>query len=228
LHELLEKAQTPAAAPDAARGPDDRQATEAVVSVMLSEAARASLGTRCCSGSTPSPRPPARSASSRASCTISRPIIIIESEIPFVEDIVVGLLDPQRKNFPRGSTERASAVSGDDSRCFVDLRDSTTKLHLISFHAYRSLWDSEWAAHQLAIGEAAVLIGCERRADVPEPLRRVADLVLTMPRFDEKLFVQIFRHVMHASPPAGWRKGGGDWVRYLLHSDFHCAAAAHI
>ena len=65
------------------------------------------------------------------------------------------------------------------------------------------------------------MIGCERRADVPEPLRRVADLVLTMPRFDEKLFVQIFRHVMHASPPAGWRKGGGDWVRYLLHSDFH-------
>jgi hypothetical protein len=31
-----------------------------------------------------------------------------------------------------------------------------------------------------------VLIGCERRTDVPEPLRRVADLVLTMPRIDER------------------------------------------
>jgi AAA+ superfamily predicted ATPase len=223
FQEILETAQAQAATPaaEAAPGPDDRHATEAVVSVMLSEAARASLGhTLLQRFNTQSQAAGPLGQLTRFVHDFS-PIVIIESEIPFVEDIVVGLLDPDRKTFPPASTERASAVSGDDSRCYVDLRDSTTKLHLISFHAYRSLWDAEWAAHQLAIGEAAVLIGCERRADVPEPLRRVADLVLTMPRFDEKLFAQIFRHVLHSSPPAGWRKGGGDWVRYLLHSDFH-------
>jgi AAA+ superfamily predicted ATPase len=222
FEQLLERAQDkPAAVTEVPQGIDDRHATEAVVSVMLAEAARASLG------HTLLQRFNSQSQAGGALGQLTRfvhdfsPIIVIESEIPFVEDIVVGLLDPDRKAFPRGSTERASAVSGDDSRCYVDLRDSDTKLHLISFHAYRSLWDAEWAAHQLAIGDAAVLIGCERRADVPEPLRRVADLVLTMPRFDEKLFGQIFRHVMRASPPAGWRRGGSDWVRYLLHSDFH-------
>jgi len=219
--ELLAAAEAERSAQtEAEAGPDDRQATEAVVSVMLAEAARASLGhTLLQRFNTQSQAAGPLGQLTRFVRDFS-PIIVIESEIPFVEDIVVGLLDPQRQAFPRGGTERASAVSGDDSRCFVDLRDSTTKLHLISFHAYRSLWDAEWAAHQLAIGEAAVLIGCERRADVPEPLRRVADLVLTMPRIDERLFAQIFRHVMKASPPAGWRKGG-DWVRYLLHSDFH-------
>jgi AAA+ superfamily predicted ATPase len=221
LKDLLEHAQEKAAVSEAAPGIDDRHATEAVVSVMLAEAARASLD------HTLLQRFNSQSQAGGPLGQLTRfvhdfsPIIVIESEIPFVEDIVVGLLDPDRKAFPRADTERASAVSGDDSRCYVDLRDSDTKLHLISFHAYRSLWDAEWTAHQLAIGEAAVLIGCERRADVPEPLRRVADLVLTMPRIDEKLFVQIFRHVMRASPPASWRKGGGDWVRYLLHSDFH-------
>ncbi len=94
-------------------------------------------------------------------------------------------------------------------------------IFLISFHAYRSLWDAEWVAHQLAIHSSTVLIGCERQADVPEPLRRVADLVLTLPRIDRRLFPRIFTRVFGGPPPANWDRGGPDWTRYLIAADFH-------
>ncbi|HQR25173.1 MAG TPA: AAA family ATPase, partial [Steroidobacteraceae bacterium] len=42
-----------------------------------------------------------------------------------------------------------------------------------------------------------------------------------LPRIDERLFVQIFQQLMGVPPPADWDAGGGDWVRYLLHADFH-------
>jgi ATP-dependent Zn protease len=67
-----------------------------------------------------------------------------------------------------------------------------------------------------------VLIGCERFADVPEPLRRVSDLVLTLPRIDAAAFVEIFQAMYDVAPPAGWdQPDGGAWTRHLLHTDFH-------
>ena len=56
---------------------------------------------------------------------------------------------------------------------------------------------------------------------MPEPLRRVADLVLTLPRIDARLFVEVFQKVLGAPPPVAWDKDGADWTRYLLHTDFH-------
>jgi AAA+ superfamily predicted ATPase len=212
-----------AAAEDAqaAKEKSDLDVTEAFVSVLLAEAVRASLGHRLLQ------RFNTQSAAAGPTAQLTRfvtefaPIVVIESEIPFVEEIVVGLLDPDRDAFPTKRTRHATAVTGDDSRCWIDVREGDVRLHLVSFHAYRSLWDAEWTAHQLAIGEATVLIGCERRADVPEALRRVTELFLTLPRIDERLFVEIFRQVVGSPPPRRWRTGGGDWVRYLLHTDFH-------
>lgn len=222
LQEALRLAEARAVeAARAARTKGDLPVTEAFVSVLLAEAVRASLGHRLLQ------RFNTQSAAAGPIGQLTRfvkefaPIVVIESEIPFVEDIVVGLLDPGRAAFPAERTRHAAAVSGDDARCWVDVRESDTRLHLVSFHAYRSLWDAEWTAHQLAIGEAPVLIGCERRADVPEALRRVADMYLTLPRVDERLFVEIFRQVIGAPPPRRWRSGGSDWVRYLLHTDLH-------
>jgi ATP-dependent Zn protease len=217
----LERLLATAATKTGESRPDDRQVTEAVVSVLLAEAVRASLGHRLLQRF---------NSLAQASGSIGQltqfvrdfaPIVIIESEIPFVEDIVWGLLDPGRTVFPEQVVARASAVSGDDSRCAVDARSAQANLLLLSFHAYRTLWDAEWTSHQLAIGTSTVLIGCDRRADVPEPLRRVADLVLTLPRIDARLFVDVFRQVLGVPPPAGWDAGGSDWTRYLLHTDFH-------
>jgi hypothetical protein len=92
---------------EAEAGPDDRQATEAVVSVMLAEAARASLGHTLLQRFNTQSHPSGPLGQLTRFVHDFSPIIVIESEIPFVEDIVVGLLDPQRQAFPRGGTERA-------------------------------------------------------------------------------------------------------------------------
>ncbi len=225
LQEILRQAEARAAkaaeAARAAKAKSDLPVTEAFISVLLAEAVRASLGHRLLQ------RFNTESDAAGPVGQLTRfveefaPIIAIEAEIPFVEHIVVGLLDPERETFPKDGTRQAAAVSGDDTRCWVDVREAGARLHLVSFHAYRTLWDAEWTAHQLAIGEAPVLIGCARRADVPEALRRVTDLFLTLPRIDERLFVDIFRQVIGTPPPARWKTGGADWVRYLLHTDFH-------
>ena len=221
LEEALRVARTRAAeAERAAKAKGDLPVTEAFVSVLLAEAVRASLGHRLLQRFNTESNAAGPVGQLMRLIKELAPIIVIESEIPFVEDIVVGLLDT-REVSPTGTTRHAAAVSGDDSRCWVDLSVTDARLHLISFHAYRSLWDAEWTAHQLAIGAAPVLIGCARRADVPEALRRVTDLFLTFPRIDERLFIEIFRQVIGSPPPRRWRTGGSDWVRYLLHTDFH-------
>jgi ATP-dependent Zn protease len=199
----------------------DREVTEAVVEVLLTEAVRDAMDhtllqrfNRQSTGSGPIPQ----------LCRFlqsSQPIVIIESEIPFIEDIVAGLLNKKASMFADATIARAGASQFDDSQCVVATDRSSVLLHLISFHAYRSLWDAEKTSHQLGIGLASAFIGCSRRRDVPEPLRRVADLVLRIPRIDERLFVEIFSKVFGSSPPTGWDQDGGSWTRYLLHSDFH-------
>ena len=148
----------------------------------------------------------------------SMPVIVIESDIPFVEDFVAGLVDGPNRAISGGLISRA--IAADEMRCSID-PTTTAKLHLLSFHAYRGLHDAERTAHELAIGDCAVLIGCAREADVPEPLRRIADLTLTFPRIDRRRFVRIFERVFRAKPTPGWDAPGADWTQYLVPSDFH-------
>ena len=68
-----------------------------------------------------------------------------------------------------------------------------------------------------------MLIGCNRAADVPEPLRRIADSILTFPPIDRRRFARIFEGVFDAKPAAGWDAGGADWTHYLVPGDFHMA-----
>jgi AAA+ superfamily predicted ATPase len=198
--------------------PRDRDVTEAVVSVLLDGAIRARDETTDSSvllqhfnAETGSNKP-----IDRLTRLVSRsmPVIIIESDIPFVEDFVAALVAP-------GATvSRASASASDESCGEVSVAGSVD-VYLISFHAYRRLWDVERLAHELAIQDASVFVGCERLSDVPEPLQHIADLVLEFPRIDRKLFAQIFERVFHAKPAAGWDTAGADWTRYLVPADFH-------
>ena len=204
----------------------DRDVTEAIVSVLLEDAIRERDGAggggdlllRHFNSETGADKPIERLARI-VSCSV--PVIIIESDIPFVEDFVVGLIDGPNEAVTAGDIVRASVVPGDELRCLVDYASTGTSLHLISFHAYRGLFDAERTAHELALGDAAVLIGCERSSDVPEPLRRIADLVLTFPRIDRGRFARVFERVFGVKPTRGWDASGADWTRYLVPADFH-------
>jgi ATP-dependent Zn protease len=206
--------------------PRDREVTEALVEVLLEDAFQklegdapdGNLLLRHFNLETQGEKP---IAGLKRLVEHSLPVIIIESDIPFVEDFVAGLIAPDR--VATGAVEKAGALANqfDDTRCAVDLQDGMVELHLLSFHAYRGLFDAERTAHELALRDVAVLIGCERSADVPEPLRRMADLVLTFPRIDRRLFARIFERVFHAKPAPGWDSANADWTRYLVPADFH-------
>ena len=146
----------------------------------------------------------------------TKPVILFESDIPFVEDFVAALLGGDE------STQRASRAStaGDDLTCSISV-NSYASVYLLSFHTYRTLVDAERSAHELALSDAMVLIGCNRAADVPEPLRRVADLVISLPSIDRRLFPRIFESVFHRDPGTGWDAPGMDWTQYLVPADFH-------
>ena len=201
----------------------DREVTDAVVAVLLEDAMRArNTATeaggallRIFNSQTKTAQPIEQLSRLVAE---SKAMVIIESDIPFVEDVVARLVAPDQA----GSVfvTRASATPDDESRCQIVV-NAHDELYLLSFHTYRSLFDAERAAHELALSEAATLIGCNRVGEVPEPLRRAADLVVTFPRIDRQRFERIFESVFHVKPTAGWDGGSTDWTHYLVPGDFH-------
>jgi len=135
----------------------------------------------------------------------SSPVTVIESDIPFVEEIVVSIVEGVV------GSDRMPRVA-DDGRVpsgpgIVVLRGP-------------DLDGSERLSHSIAMSESAVLIGCERFTDLPENLRRLEDVTLRLPRLDPDLFARLFAEIFGAPLPPKWRKEGTDWVRQVLHSDF--------
>ncbi|MDT5366837.1 MAG: cell division protease FtsH [Mycobacterium sp.] len=200
----------------------DREVTKAVVAVLLADAIR-ELNAEARAGNallhhfnsqTQAEKPIQQLARLVAE---SKAMVIFESDIPFVEDVVAELVAPAEA---AASVVRASAVNGDDLRCEITV-NQRSELFLLSFHTYRGLFDAERTAHDLALSEGAVLIGCNRADEVPEPLQRMADLVMTFPRIDRRRFARIFEQVFHDEPKAGWDTPSADWTNYLVPGDFH-------
>jgi ATP-dependent Zn protease len=201
----------------------DRQITESVVEVLLEDAIN-ELNSSSASNSTLLRHFNAETKSRKPIEQFSRlmfdskPVVLIESDVPFVEDFVAGLLDSGDRY--SNLTIRAGSMTSDDLRCELVMNDSCTE-YLLSFHTYRSLFDEERISHELTLSEARVLIGCNRVSDVPEALRRVADLVITFPQIDRRRFARIFERVFRVKPPPDWDEPGADWTRFLLPADFH-------
>lgn len=200
----------------------DRDVTETVLAVLLAEAVRAR------EGHTLLRRFNARTRSDDAIAKLSRfvkrsfPIVIIESELPFAEELVASILTRAQGIAKPPSVVRASASDDDPSRGRLELGSPRSDVfYTLSFHAYRSLWDGERVAHELSLRDTATLIGCARASDVPEPLRRVSDLTLTLPSIDASVYAEIFLRLFAAAPPAGWDRYGADWTRHLTFSDFY-------
>ncbi len=150
----------------------------------------------------------------------SSPVVIIESTIPFVEDAVASIVAERLAAGKRLPRIRPDVDPHDDTRLRVNGTVAHAALLTMSFHAYRTLIDSERVSHEIAANSVAVLIGCEQASDVPEPLRRIADLSLSLPPLTPALFQRVFERVIGSAPPAGWDADGAQWVQRVLHSDF--------
>lgn len=201
----------------------DREVTQAVVAALLEDALRernsdtkpGSVLLRHFNSQTHADRPIEQLTRLMSESTA---MVLIESDIPFVEDFVARLA--AAPDVGHGDVVRAGPVSGDDLRCEIAVNNHS-KLYLLSFQTYRGLFDAERVANDLALSDASVLIGCNRAGEVPEPLRRMADLVLSFPRIDRQRFARIFERVFGVKPVAGWEGEGSDWTRFLVPADFH-------
>lgn len=151
------------------------------------------------------------------------PVVIVETSIPFVEEtiaeIVTGLAPPNvALSLYRGSV----GVDGNGQEMLENfsLPKQGPAIVLIPLRVYRRIAQVERLAFDLAAGDLAAIITCDRSTDLPEPLRRHTDLILRLPDIDEDTFETLFARVIGAAPTSSWRKGGTTWVKHLLHTDF--------
>ena len=205
--------------------PSDREINEALVGVLLDEALQKLDGRdqdgnalfRHFNDGTQSTGPIEQF---RRLIEDSNPIVILESDVPFVEDFVAGHAVPKLVSSGRVTRGQALLEQNDDLRCQLPMLEMT-RLYLLSFHTYRSLFDVDRVAHELSLSDATVFIGCERVEQVPEPLRRIADLVIKFPVLDRSRFARVFERVFNEPPAGDWDESGPDWARYLVAADFH-------
>ena len=151
-------------------------------------------------------------------------IIVIESDIPFVEESVARLIDPEDTRFPYYNWNIAQGSARASGNCSLhNIAPEKAELYLFSFHVYAGVEDAERVSHDLSLSVGTVLIGCRRMADVPEPLRRVTDHRIRLPKIDETNFAAIFRNVFDSRLPDPGTEWDWAWLRFLLHTDFHMA-----
>ena len=151
------------------------------------------------------------------------PVVIVETKIPFVEEtiaeIVTGLAPPNvALPLYRGSV----GIDGNGQEVLesFSLPSQGPAVVLIPMRVYRRVAQVERLAFDIAAGDLAAIITCDKSTDLPEPLRRHTDLVLRLPTIDEETFETLFERVIGGTPTKGWRKGGTAWVKHLLHTDF--------
>jgi AAA+ superfamily predicted ATPase len=153
----------------------------------------------------------------------SWPVIAVESTIPFVEETIADIVNERLGPANAIRVERAPAIrdsSDQDSIESSQLFDEKNAMLLFPWQVYGRATLLERLGYELATEESAAILTCERFEQLPESLRRHADLVLTLPSVDEKTFEQLFRGVIGASLHRGWKAGGTHWVRNVLHTDF--------
>jgi hypothetical protein len=153
----------------------------------------------------------------------SSPVVIVESNIPFVEEAIASIVNdllPVGTELPiyRGSV----GVDANNQEVLegFGLPSETPGLVLIPLQVYARAVQVERLAFDIVARDLAAIITCERFTDLPASLRRHTDLVLRLPAVDEPTFVTLFERVMGLQPPARWRRGGTAWVKHVLHTDF--------
>jgi MoxR-like ATPase len=146
------------------------------------------------------------------------PVVIVETSIPFVEE-TIGQIVAQRAKGVR-LPRYAARFAGDDLPLTISLPEEGPALVLLPLQVYRSISQVERVAFDIATADLAAIIACDRFEHLPEPLRRLKDVLLRLPPIDAELFERMFERIMGQALPQDWRKDGAAWVKHVLHTDF--------
>lgn len=153
------------------------------------------------------------------------PVVVVESTIPFIEEVIARIFAAQRMGQPSVAMIRADTDGADDTRLRITVPNSGPVLVLLSLHAYRSIVDVQRVSHELGTRSISALIGCEKITDLPTSLREIVDVTLTLPPMSPAIFETLFQKVMGASPPPDWRQPDTHWVGNVAHTDLEHPSA---
>ncbi|GAB4353427.1 MAG: hypothetical protein Kow006_18550 [Gammaproteobacteria bacterium] len=143
-----------------------------------------------------------------------RPVVVIESAFPFGELLVTDIVH-ELGSLPRAKP-LVSLLTGE-----AELSEETlsgTQPLVVSLHETGVDLSQAELARQLPTARGAVFIGCASRWDLAEPLRRLADLILTLPMADTAHFEKAFEGLFEAPPPKA-ADGEETWRDFALPTD---------
>jgi hypothetical protein len=151
------------------------------------------------------------------------PVVVVETNIPFVEETVAEIVNRLRAPSPALRITQAQIVNdsnGTDVIGQFSLPSSGPGIVLLPMQVYPRVMQVERLAFDIAALDLAAIITCQRFGDLPESLRRYTDIVLRFPQIDVAIFEELFDRVIGKPPPATWQSEGTEWVKHLLHTDF--------
>lgn len=141
----------------------------------------------------------------------SRAVVALETDLPFAEQTIAQAMQ-EKITLPLVIMQPAAAPE----LTLTFAPPSQPSLVVLPMSAYAQLADPERAAFELMNGDHSALIGCSSLRSLPEPIRRVVETAVTIPRIDRAVFGRLFAALFSVRPPEDGRTDGGDaWVQYV-------------
>ena len=151
----------------------------------------------------------------------SAPVVVIESDVPYAEVEIHEVLAAQPHVVAGSKPLRPTVtLSGEVEYLQATIPERGRCVLLVAMHAGQQMLELGRFCHELAAREVSALIGCERFTLLPEPLRRVTDVRLTLPPLEPDTFAALFESLFSKPPPAPWDATRAHWVRHVHSFDF--------
>lgn len=138
--------------------------------------------------------------------------VVLESRMDYVERLVATVMAGLLKN-PLPVKFAVFSPNPEPSLAIPQFEDGDVLL--VSLHEGRRVERCEAVAFVLGSTDAAALVGCRSRSDVPAPLAQIADLTLDLGNVDAATFRALFCEVFACDWPDGADIEGRDWLGYL-------------
>jgi len=148
------------------------------------------------------------------------PVVAIESSIPFVEETVADILGERLGSDEMPRLFTATPHDHDEAKLRLVVPPHGPAVGLLPLHGYTGVVDVERVAYQISARNLSCLIGCHRVDDLPDSLEEVVDVVVRLPRLDERTFETLFQRTLGMPPPPEWAESDTHWITHVHHSDF--------
>jgi len=144
----------------------------------------------------------------------SRAIVALETQWNFIEEMMLGAIQRDLSlscKFvgPLGPSEATLAME----------RITSPSVVVLPMNAYPHVADPERIAQDILGVEHAALIACSSLRELPEPLRRIVEVSIVLPRMDRELITRLFEAQYGELPDHFLPDSNESWIGYVQPMD---------